>query len=435
MKIKNLHIENIGLIANETIEFNQPLMLFYGAIRAGKSTILNCVRWVFGGAFPSDIIRHGQGEAVIQIMFENGYLKREFYYSEDKKEVKSRPLVLVLDGAKVPRPVDKLKAMLNPFLLDQDHLVRMTELERKKYFAELFHTATPELDAEFNKCNTEAQELRIKVKGYGDIDLTPVERVNVEVLRAARISRIAQATSAITLAQAHNNRIESENTKVAGIKESTQEWIEEVVSIQVKIDLLQKELNNAKAEVDAGKAWLLNHPNQALVTVPDAANVDDLNERIEGAVQANVKADQYDRNRVRHAQKLADEAKVLDLERRQRAIRDERIRKLDAISDTCGIPGLEFKEDGGFIFEDTTPSMLSTSQLMKLSNLLSSLYPEGIGISLIDRAESLGESIFDYIERAKKQNKTILASVVGEKPAKVPEHVGVFVVTDGKLTQ
>src|SRR5208282_4348142 len=148
MKIKNLHVVNIGMIADETVEFNQPLILFYGAIRQGKSSFLNAVRWVFGGAFPSDIIRHGQTEASIQLTFENGYLKREFYYSEDKKEIKSRPLVLVLDGAKVPRPVDKLKAMLNPFLLDQDHLVRMTELDRKKYFAELFHTATPELDAE-----------------------------------------------------------------------------------------------------------------------------------------------------------------------------------------------------------------------------------------------------------------------------------------------
>ena len=434
MKIKSLTIQNTGLIENETIEFNAPLLLFYGKIRAGKSTILNCVRWIFGGPFPSDIIRHGQTEASIQLTFENGYLRREFYYSEDKKEVKSRPLTLVLDGAKVPRPVDKLKAMLTPFLLDQDHLVRMTELDRKKYFAELFHTATPELDAEAARANTEAAEIRIKVKGYGDIDLTPVERVNVGALREERAEKIIAGNQAIEIAQAENNRIEGKNSQVKAVAESTGEWQSDAESYIKAIADLQVKLAEANRECAAGNDWLRATPPQDKVPVPPPADVTALNEQIEKAVETNMKADQYDRNRARHVQKLAEEAEVLKLERRQRAIRDEKIRKLDAISDSCGIPGLEFREDGSFMFEDTLPGMLSTSQLMKLSNLLSSLYPEGIGISLIDRAESLGDSIFGYIERAKKENKTILATVVGEKPATVPENVGVFVVKDGKLS-
>ena len=40
--------------------------------------------------------------------------------------------------------------------------------------------------------------------------------------------------------------------------------------------------------------------------------------------------------------------------------------------------------------------MLSTSQIMRLSGELSSLYPQGFGLELIDRAESLGKSIFTF---------------------------------------
>ena len=52
MKPTKLIIKNIGKIPNETIEINKPLILFYGEIKQGKTTILNSVRWVCGGEFP-----------------------------------------------------------------------------------------------------------------------------------------------------------------------------------------------------------------------------------------------------------------------------------------------------------------------------------------------------------------------------------------------
>lgn len=78
--------------------------------------------------------------------------------------------------------------------------------------------------------------------------------------------------------------------------------------------------------------------------------------------------------------------------------------------------------------------MLSGSQIMKLSSELSALYPEGLGIDLIDRGESLGKSIFLFVDRAEKEEKTILATIVGERPADVPENIGVFVVEKGAVT-
>ena len=45
MKPTKLVIKNIGKIADETIAIDKPLILFYGEIKQGKTTILNCVRW------------------------------------------------------------------------------------------------------------------------------------------------------------------------------------------------------------------------------------------------------------------------------------------------------------------------------------------------------------------------------------------------------
>ena len=41
MKLKTLTIKNVGLIADTVIQLDKPLLLFYGEIRQGKTTILN----------------------------------------------------------------------------------------------------------------------------------------------------------------------------------------------------------------------------------------------------------------------------------------------------------------------------------------------------------------------------------------------------------
>jgi hypothetical protein len=37
------------------------------------------------------------------------------------------------------------------------------------------------------------------------------------------------------------------------------------------------------------------------------------------------------------------------------------------------------------------------------------------------------------VERATQEKKTILATIVGERPANVPQNIGVFVVENGRI--
>jgi len=69
-----------------------------------------------------------------------------------------------------------------------------------------------------------------------------------------------------------------------------------------------------------------------------------------------------------------------------------------------------------------------------LSQLLSAKYPEGFGLSMIDRGESLGKSVLTLWEEAREREATVLVTVVGDKPATIPDEVGAYVVENGKVT-
>lgn len=427
MKISKLIIKNIGKIADENITLDKALILFYGEIRQGKSTILNCVRWVCGGEFPQDIIRHGQKEASVEMQFDGGMIRREWYKAKDES-TKARAVVFVRGGRPVASPVAEIKRFLNPFLLDQDFLRNKSEAERKQYFTELFAVDTTELDTEFFNLQRQAQQLRANIGGYGEIDLTKVDPVDIGELRAglqamrdthaAEVSRIAASNRNI---QAHNNTIEHNKTR--------RDYLSKEVS------RLQSELESKQFELGEMDKWLSGRAIKPEKKEPVGIDTSRLEIAIQNGAAQNVRAEQFKRNQERAKLKTADESALSANEKRQREIKAEKQSALKSVSDKCGIDGLEFDDAGNFIYQGTTAGMISDSQIMRLSSELSALYPEGFGLDLIDRGESLGKSIFDFVDRAKREEKTILATIVGERPATVPENVGVFVVNDGKLSQ
>ena len=427
MKITGLKITNVGILEDVDLKLDKPLILFYGEIRQGKSTILNAIRWAFGGAFPSDIIRHGQTTARVEIAFEGGMIRRDWYVAKDKT-TKAKDLVFVRGGKPVPSPVNELKRLLNPFLLDQDHLRKMTETERKAYFAEVFAIDTTALDTELYNVARDASDLRAKIKGYGEIDLTPVEVIDPAPLRE-ELKQMKQAhEEACKTVDKENEAAIKRNSDIQRGKEKLEEIDLSITELKSKLEALEK----SKATI---KDWLAKNPILTLRARPDALDTSSIDAKLMISSASAVKAEQYRANLKRAEQRKADEEKLSKLSTREREIKKQKIAKLKGISESCGIKDLSFDEAGTFTYQGTQAGMLSTSQIMKLSSELSALYPEGLGIDLIDRAESLGKSIFEFVSRAEEEKKTILATIVGEAPAKVPEHIGVFVVSNGKVEE
>jgi hypothetical protein len=456
MRATKLIVKNVGTIVDETITLDKPLILFYGEIRQGKTTLLNAVRWVCGGEWPTDIIRHGHKEAMIELQFAGGSISRRWYIGQDGT-TKADEIIFIRDGKKVARPVAEIRRFLNPFLIDQDHLRNMGETDRKKYFAELFAVDTTALDGELLRSQSEARELRAKIKGYGNIDLTEVKPIDVEELKQQKAKAKSAHFDKIEKARVELRAIQSKNDAERqavvsanwGIKEHNK-GVAQIIGSQTDlvnaINELEAKLNGLRGTHARNAAWLKENPPKHEMPMPaerdtsaleaivaEQVDTSEIDGRIAEASATNVRAEQYRRNK-EHAEQRASDAKALaELEARQRQIGVEKTAKLKEISDKCGIPDLAFDESGNFIYQGTDAGMLSTSQIMKLSSELSALYPEGLGVELLDRGESLGKSIFGFIDRAKAEQKTILATIVGEKPAEIPADVGVFVVENGKL--
>lgn len=453
MKVKSITIKNIGLIENETIEFNKPLLLFYGDIRQGKTTILNAVRWAFGGSFPADIIRHGQTEAVIDIVFDNGSINRSFYVNKEG-ETTARPQNIVLNG-RVAK-VSDLKQFLNPFLLNQNHLADMNKKdERSNFIIDLFGVNTTDIDTNIINNMREASELRAKIKGYGEIVLTEVEKPELEKLYAEldECKKVIQEHIASVNLQNEELKRELQNKKQTLLDEVLKFNSEQDVkkqSIETNRSMLNEVFLKVKGtifekcfDIDGAKRILETLPaalekKSTVINLPEPTYHAVNNEeqlRIEGEINnaklQQIKYEQYLKDKSRFDAKEADQLKLKELEQSGRNLQKQRIGKLSEINGK--IAGLEANENGLF-FESTSFDMLSTSQIMNLSSQLSGLYPDGFGLELIDRGESLGKSIFEFVKRAESEQKTILAAIVGERPANVPENIGVFVVDNGKIS-
>lgn len=461
MKVKQLVIKNIGVIEDMAIPLNQELTVFYGDIKQGKTTILNSVRWVLGDSFPDDIIRHGQQEAHIQLDALNDALqtvvvRREWYVGKDGT-TKARQIQYTINGVLQAKPAEKLAEFLNPFMLNQDFFNSMSETDKSRYLVKLFAVDTSAEDLAIAAASSKAQQLRATVKGYGAIDLTPVGPVDVAGLRQQlqdrRLAREAALTQARQGKEAAVKAHSEANTEYLRVlsdvrahneRVSTSEKFQRGDAKQVlELEATLKTLRDAMA---VRNTWLADNPMQKEPSEPahpdtsafDAIlapvrdpDTEALELSIQKAAADEVRREQYLKNVERAKLRDADNLEILRLEQEQRDLKEAKVAKLKDIQ--TGIPELVFLEDGTFTFEGSTPGMLSTSQSMKLSGLLSDRYPDGLGMALLDKGESLGKSLFTLVDRAKTEDKAILVTVVGEKPARIPEDVGVFVVENGKL--
>ena len=81
--ISNLHIKNIGIIDEITVNFDEDLNIITGETGAGKSLIIDSINAITGSRVSKEIIRTGTDMAFVEACFfgenENTILAREIY--------------------------------------------------------------------------------------------------------------------------------------------------------------------------------------------------------------------------------------------------------------------------------------------------------------------------------------------------------------------
>ena len=65
--ITTLHIKNIGIIEDLTIDLNKGLNVLTGETGAGKTLIIDSLQIISGGRFSKDMIRRGETNSFVEL--------------------------------------------------------------------------------------------------------------------------------------------------------------------------------------------------------------------------------------------------------------------------------------------------------------------------------------------------------------------------------
>ena len=82
-----LHIKNVGIIDEITINLNEGFNIFTGETGAGKTLIIDSLQILAGGRFSKEMIRHGEKSSYVEILV---YLGEEEYTISREVHVSGR---------------------------------------------------------------------------------------------------------------------------------------------------------------------------------------------------------------------------------------------------------------------------------------------------------------------------------------------------------
>lgn len=473
MKVTSLQIINIRLITDATIQFNKPLILLYGDVEQGKTTFLDAIKILFKKGFPNDLIQHEKDEAEITLTLENGIISRSFYTAENGA-IKGRPLRAIVNNRSLS--ISELQTMFNPFQLNQDFLKDMNAPERKRFFVDLFGIDTKTIDDEIKDAETISKDLKSEIKGFGEIEVIEVDEPDmvgllkerkVEKERLLLLYRTAvrdnvklkyewendchdaravwsnENTKHLQGIQSFNKEQGVIKTKLKNAKKQLSTLMEfennVLFSECINFELATRNVTNMDEPEDEKPITQLSDPELPKEPtysdpVQDKAKHEEIQLRVNNAGVQQLRYETYLKDVQKGQLKISKELELKEALTRIYVLRKRKVSNLSEYGEE--IPGLSFNEDGELNFEGAANENLSTSQVVRLGSLLSKLFPDSLlDLELLDRAESLGKKIWEFEEKAKNENKTILAAIVGERPAVHPEDVGVFVVENGNISE
>lgn len=165
-----LHIKNIGIIDEITINFYDGLNILTGETGAGKSLVIDSINAITGSRFSKEIIKHGESMALVEACFFRGeetiILTREFYQNGRN--------ICKVDGRMVP--LGELKELGESLIDIHGQHDNQSLLNEKTHLVLLDSFAGNEIDELKNEYARELGEyknIEKKIKdSYGD----PTER-------------------------------------------------------------------------------------------------------------------------------------------------------------------------------------------------------------------------------------------------------------------
>lgn len=170
--ISTLHIKNIGIIEDLSIDLNKGLNVLTGETGAGKTLIIDSLQIISGGRFSKEMIRKGENNSFVELcMYEP-----EYENSEDGNIIVSREINLngknmcKINGRMVT--VNELKEFMKNFIEIHGQNDNQNLLDNKKHLGYLdgfSGNELKELTDEYKKLYNKYNEIKRELKAnYGD---------------------------------------------------------------------------------------------------------------------------------------------------------------------------------------------------------------------------------------------------------------------------
>ena len=170
--ISTLHIKNIGIIEDLSIDLNKGLNVLTGETGAGKTLIIDSLQIISGGRFSKEMIRKGETNSFVELcMFEPGCEN-----SEDGNIIVSREINLngknmcKINGRMVT--VNELKEFMKSFIEIHGQNDNQNLLDNKKHLGYLDGFSgndLKELTNKYKELYDNYNEIKIELKAnYGD---------------------------------------------------------------------------------------------------------------------------------------------------------------------------------------------------------------------------------------------------------------------------
>lgn len=419
-----LQVKNLGITKDIVANLLPGINIFQGDNSAGKSTILNSIKYALEGkkAIPADIIRHGFDEegkayrAEVVLNTTKFDVKLEVYKGKDEKQ--KHRLVVKKDGFVRDAPIEFLKSLAKEWN-DPKEISDMTNSELHKILMTYAKVDLTKFNQKIEKVKEEQSYLRRKKKELGVLD-------EVEETKEVDFSDILNEIKEINY---FNNEQEDRQRVLNKMTDEVCQLETKTVKINKQIKDLQEMLTITHEELS-----LLNERIKEAPKPEPKKDISEAQAKLENLERTNEKARQY-KAYIEWKEK-AEKVDILFNENKKKIKtledqKDEAMKKAP-----MPVEGLGITEEGVVTFDgDTWENCSESDRLTVAAQMIINTTPEkAIRYMVIHQGESILSKRREKLDKQLKENGyTCLMQVASESAPKKED--GVFYIVDGEIKE
>lgn len=431
-RLSKLNVRNFMRVSSASLSPSSHVTLISGKNGAGKTSLLNAIAALIGGAkfCPAEPIRKGQNKAEITGDFGPFVVTRTWTRSqgEQGESISTSLKVVAKDGKTIKSPQEMLSALFAPIALDPFGFVDMAPKDQVKALKDAtgLTASFAELDAERERLyelrRQANQEVTIK---RTQADTVPMVAGGDEEQSVASIQ--AEITGALAAGQMNNRQRElvvkgQERVKELLGKDSTLR--DRIVELQNQLAAVEAELVQVEKLRVAGEQWVKDETAKLAALVDPDINA--LNLKMANLSAANAAVKQRRQHREFAAQ--------LDQAVKRAAELDQEVNKLDhrkeeLLSNTdMPVAGMAFTEEGVTLNGIPFAQSSTAQQLRAAVGVVAAQRPT-LRHMHIHRGESLDDSSMTELGRIAEETDF---DIWVERVTNGQAGVG-FVIEDGEV--